>query len=194
MSDFSTAYLQDLKLLLDSIDVADIDRVIGIILDAARNDKQIFILGNGGSAATASHFACDLGKGTVSQFFDSSAPRLRVIALNDSIPVMTAYGNDLAYEHIFSQQLGNLVNAGDVVIGISVSGNSKNVINAIRLANERNATTIGMLGADGGALKALVDHDIHFKDRHFGRVEDAHMVCAHIIAYAIKEIMRGGNQ
>jgi D-sedoheptulose 7-phosphate isomerase len=190
MAEFAESYLKRLNEVLAVTDIAKIDQIISIILDAARNDKQIFVIGNGGSAATASHFACDLGKGTVSKFFDPSQRRIRVIPLTDSVPLLTAYGNDLEYQHIFSQQLNNLVNPGDVVIGISASGNSKNVINAIKFANTKNATTIGLLGFDGGQMKSIVDHALLFEDNHFGRVEDAHMVAVHIIAYAVADVWK----
>ena len=145
-------------------------------------------MGNGGSASTASHFACDLGKSTIRQFFEPKVRRFRVISLNDNVPTMTAYSNDLSYDEIFAQQLYNLINDGDVVIAITGSGNSKNVINAIKLAKKYNATTIGMLGFKGGKLKDMLDYVLHFEDDHYGRVEDAHMMFCHIIVNWIMDI------
>src|SRR5438105_8491810 len=108
----------------------------------------MFILGNGGSAATASHFALDLAKNTIT----SGAPRLKAISLTDHVPLITAWSNDTAYEHIFAEQLANLIEPGDIVIGISTSGNSLNVIHALHLAKHTRASTIGLLGARGGKL------------------------------------------
>src|SRR3989338_5448665 len=153
-------YLNYFKKTLEYLDLKDLNDIINTLLKAYKEDKQIFIMGNGGSAVLASHFACDLGKGTLQNVYDDKEKRFRVISLTDNIALMTAYSNDLDYEHVFSQQLKNLVNANDVVIGISASGNSKNVINAIHLAKKNKAITIGLLGFDGGKLRDLVDFKI----------------------------------
>ena len=113
--------------------------------EAYFNGHRIFIMGNGGSAATASHFALDLAKNTIMP----GAPRLKAISLTDHVPLITAWSNDTAYEHVFAEQLTNMIEPGDVVIGISTSGNSPNVINALQLAKELRASTIGLLGAEG---------------------------------------------
>ncbi len=172
------------------MDLGDLDRIIDALLVAFKEDKQVFIMGNGGSAAIASHFACDLGKGTLQNLYDDREKRFRVVSLTDNIALMTAYSNDLDYGQVFSQQLRNLVNAGDIVIGISASGNSKNVINAINLAKKNKATTIGLLGFDGGKLKDLVDHKIWVDNDHYGMVEDSHSALQHMICHIINERLK----
>ncbi|GAI36016.1 unnamed protein product, partial [marine sediment metagenome] len=148
---FVEEYLRELKETLDKLPYSQIEKIKDILLEAYREDKKVFIMGNGGSAATASHFACDLAKGTVGK--DDSRKRFKVIALTDSVPILTAWANDTAYENIFLEQLKNLLDAGDVVIAISGSGNSKNVIKAVEYANVQKALTIGLTGFKGGNLK-----------------------------------------
>lgn len=180
-------YLTQLKSIIDSLDLRDFDSIINLLLKAYHSNKQVFIMGNGGSAALASHFACDLSKGTLQNVYDDKEKRLRAISLTDNVALMTAYSNDLGYEYVFSQQLKNLVNEGDVVIGISASGNSKNVINAINLAKKSKAITIGLLGFDGGKLKTLVDYKILVNSHNYGMVEDVHSSLQHMICFTIRE-------
>lgn len=180
-------YLMQLKRAIDSLDLSDFDSIISALLKAYKENSQIFIMGNGGSASLASHFACDLSKGTLQNAYDDKEKRLRVISLTDNTALMTAYSNDLGYEHVFSQQLKSLVNEGDVVIGISASGNSKNVINAISLAKKSKAVTIGLLGFDGGKLKEIVDFKIWVKNNNYGIVEDVHSSLQHMICFEVKE-------
>lgn len=188
MGDYAKEYAEKFKEVLDKFDMTKVKEVIDVILNAKRNGKTIFVMGNGGSASTASHFACDLGKSTVKDFYQPSSQRYRVLSLNDNIPTMTAYSNDLSYDEIFAQQLYNLIQDGDVVIVITGSGNSKNVVNAVKVAKKYNATIISMLGFSGGVLKDMSDHVLHFEDNHYGRVEDFHMMLCHIITYWIMEI------
>ena len=183
-------YLNQFKENLESLDLVDLNNIIDSLLKAYTEDKQVFIMGNGGSAVLASHFACDLGKGTLQNVYDDDEKRFRVISLTDNIALMTAYSNDLDYEHVFSQQLKNLVNTADVVIGISSSGNSKNVINAINLAKKNKAITVGLLGFDGGKLKDIVDYKIIVKKIHYGVVEDIHSVLQHMICSIIREKLK----
>src|ERR1700732_5510737 len=139
--------------MMRAISLPDLKKVLGILEEGYHNGHRIFVMGNGGSAATASHFALDLSKNTIMP----GAPRVKAISLTDHVPLITAWSNDTAYEHIFSEQLANMIEPGDVVIGISTSGNSLNVINALRLAKESRAYTIGLLGAKGGRIKEMVD-------------------------------------
>ena len=183
-------YLNQFKETLESLDLVDLNNIIDSLLKAYTEDKQVFIMGNGGSAVLASHFACDLGKGTLQNVYDDDEKRFRVISLTDNIALMTAYSNDLDYEHVFSQQLKNLVNTADVVIGISSSGNSKNVINAINLAKKNKAITIGLLGFYGGKLKDIVYYKIIVKKIHYGVVEDIHSVLQHMICSIIREKLK----
>src|SRR5436309_15674058 len=139
--------------MLQSISLPHLEAVLQLLEQAYHNGHRIFIMGNGGSAATASHFALDLAKNTIIP----GAPRLKAISLTDHVPLITAWSNDTAYEHIFAEQLANMIEPGDVVIGISTSGNSPNVINALHLAKQSRAPTIGLVGAKGGKIKEIVD-------------------------------------
>ena len=183
-------YLEQFRNTLGSLDLKDLDKIIDKLLEAYKQDKQVFIMGNGGSAAIASHFACDLNKGTLQNVYDDGEKRFRAISLTDNVALMTAYSNDLGYEHVFSQQLKNLLNEGDIVIGISASGNSQNVINAINLAKKNKAVTVGLLGFDGGKLKNLVDFKIWVNNNHYGMVEDTHSALQHMICSIIRDRLK----
>jgi len=176
-------YISGLQRTMDQLPHQLIADVIGILDEARLRGSQVFIMGNGGSAATASHFVCDLAKNTRR----GGLPHFRVIGLTDNMAIFSAYANDEGYENVFSQQLANLVQPGDVIIGISASGNSKNVLNAIEEAQKRNVTTIGFTGFDGGFLGQMVDVNIHVKSDVIEHVEDIHLMLEHIIIKAIKE-------
>src|SRR5881398_2168470 len=137
--------------MVRAISMPHLESVLRLLEDGYHHGHRIFIMGNGGSAATASHFALDLAKNTIMP----GAPRLKAISLTDHVPLITAWSNDIANEHIFSEQLANMIEPGDVVIGVSTSGNSPNVINALRLAKQTTAATIGLLGAHGGLIKHI---------------------------------------
>src|SRR5205807_5883607 len=139
--------------MVQAISLPHLEAVLHVLEEAYGSGHRIFIMGNGGSAATASHFALDLAKNTIMP----GAPRLKAISLTDHVPLITAWSNDTAYEHIFAEQLANLIEPGDVAIGLSTSGNSPNVINAIQLAKACKASTVGLLGAHGGLIKSMVD-------------------------------------
>ncbi len=170
-------YVAELQGTLEQLPWERIKAAIDVLRNARMNDKQVFILGNGGSAATASHFACDLGKGTILR----DSPRFRVTGLTDNMPLFSACANDYGYEHVFAQQLANLVRPGDIVVGISGSGNSANVLGAIKLAKSTQAVTIGFTGFDGGKLRDLVDVCILVPSHCMEQVEDTHLVVAHLI-------------
>src|SRR5437588_13115151 len=146
-------YFTELEQMVRAISLPHLERILQLLEEAYLNGRRIFIMGNGGSAATASHFALDLSKNTIT----AGAPRLKAISLTDHVPLITAWSNDTAYEHIFAEQLANMIEPGDVALGISASGNSPNVINAMQLAKRTSAFTIGLLGAKGGKLKDIVD-------------------------------------
>ncbi len=184
--DHIQGYLQDLHSTLDMIPSNRIQKMIGLLKEARVNDRQVFAMGNGGSAATASHFVADLGKNTRAE----GLPHFRAFALTDNVASITAYANDEGYENIFSQQLAASVQCNDVVIGISASGNSKNVLKAISLANEKGATTIGLTGFDGGKLGSLAQLHIHIPSNRIEQVEDIHMMIEHMVVSAIKEETR----
>jgi D-sedoheptulose 7-phosphate isomerase len=162
------------------------EKIVGVIelLQAARLDgRQVFIMGNGGSASTATHFVCDLAKNTRKD----GLPHFKVIGLTDNMALFSAYANDEGYENVFSQQLANLLLPGDIVIGISASGNSMNVLNAIAFAKTRNATTVGFTGFDGGQLAQMVDLNVHANSSIIEHVEDIHLMLEHMIVKAIKD-------
>ncbi len=175
-------YLDEVEVSLNKLPTDTIARIAEVIEDARMNQKQIFIFGNGGSAATATHFACDLSKGGIVR----EKPRIKAISLCDNVSLMTAWGNDTAYEHIFAEQLDNLVQSGDVAIGISGSGNSPNVLNAVKLAREKGAKTIGFSGFDGGKLKEMVDIPLVTSNYCMEQVEDIHLVLEHVITTVVR--------
>src|SRR6202165_4718040 len=172
--------------MMQAISLSDLQAVLSILEEAYHNGHRIFVVGNGGSAATASHFALDLAKNTIMP----GAPRLKAISLTDHVPLITAWSNDTAYEHIFAEQLANMIEPGDVVIGISTSGNSPNVINALRLAKGMRGYTVGLLGAKGGKIREMVDAYVLAPGQNIEQEEDAHMILAHVITRHMREVVR----
>jgi D-sedoheptulose 7-phosphate isomerase len=157
-----------------------------LLLDCYRRGSTVFILGNGGSAATASHFACDLAKGTQVR----GLPAFRVISLNDNVPLMSAWANDTTYERIFAEQLSTLIRPGDLVITISASGNSPNILEAAKLARKADATVLALTGRDGGKLSRMTDFTIYIPSTSIEQVEDAHLVIAHSLCVVLREQLR----
>lgn len=180
------SYFSELEQMVRAISRPDLERVLSLLENVYRSGHRIFIIGNGGSAATASHFALDLAKNTIMV----GAPRLKAISLTDHVPLITAWSNDTAYEHIFAEQLANMIEPGDMVIGISASGNSPNVINALLLARQYRAFTVGLLGARGGKMKDMVDASILAPGQNIEQEEDAHMILAHVITRHMREVVR----
>ena len=178
-------YFAELEQMMRAISLSDLRKVLDILEEGYHHGHRIFIMGNGGSAATASHFALDLAKNTIMP----GAPRVKAISLTDHVPLITAWSNDTHYEHIFAEQLTNMVEAGDIVIGISASGNSANVINAMKLARQTRAATIGLLGASGGRLKNMVDACVLAPGQNIEQVEDAHMILSHVITRHMREVV-----
>ena len=164
---------------IDRIDISQVEHAIEWFREARDGSKHIFVCGNGGSASTASHFTCDVVKGA-SYNRDT---RFRIVALVDSLATLTAYSNDVGYEHIFVEQLKNFAQPGDLVMCISGSGNSPNVVRAMEYANSIGCRTIALTGRDGGKLAPLAQLNIQVAVPHMGRIEDAHMVVCHMIAY-----------
>ncbi len=179
---FVQKYIKDVKDVYSSVSEEEILNVIKIIDNARKNDKTIYIMGNGGSASNASHFVNGLTQGANAE----GCKRFRAIGLTDNIPNLLAYGNDYGFQHIFDEQLKNLLKKDDVVIGISGSGNSENVLNAIDYAKKHGATTIGFCGFDGGKLKNIADYTIHVKSDCMEIVEDIHLSLTHLIACFFK--------
>lgn len=182
---FTNGYFFELKRTIDEISMMKVKKIVKMIYHAYCSNKYVFVMGNGGSASTASHFACDLGKGTICE----GKPRFRVVSLNDNISLITALSNDFGYERVFIEQLINLVNPGDLVISITASGNSQNIINAIEYAQIRGAKTIGLIGFGGGEIKHIVDEYIVVSNENYGQVEDIHLILCHAISQYFKEII-----
>lgn len=183
---FIKTYFFKIKQLLDTLEnenTKDIKKTMDILLKARSDKKTIFVMGNGGSASTASHIVGDLLKGSIVK----GTPRFKAISLTDNIPSMLAWANDTIYEMIFIEQLKNLMGPGDVVIGISGSGNSANVVRAIEYANKNGAVTIGFCGFDGGKLKKVSQHSIHIRSNNMQRVEDLHLLIGHLMTLLIKD-------
>ena len=178
------AYTTELQATLERLPVERIQEAIQLLALARLNRKQVFIMGNGGSASTASHFVCDLAKNTR----NVNLPSFRVIGLADNMAIFSALANDEGYDQVFAQQLSSLLQPDDIVIAISASGNSPNVVNAVELANRMGATTIGMTGFDGGRLKAMVDLEIHVASYVIEHVEDIHLILEHLICKELREI------
>jgi D-sedoheptulose 7-phosphate isomerase len=186
---FISDYISELKSCLDDLDYGKIEESIDILMEAYKKGKKVFIMGNGGSAATASHMACDLSKGTLSRVYDFAETRFKVYSLTDNVAIMTAFGNDLSFEDIFVQQLRNLVEQDDVVIVLSGSGNSKNIIKALNYAIKCKAKTIGFLGfGKGGKAGKLVNCAIITKSKIYGPCEDIQLILDHIITLWLARI------
>ncbi|MCL5075744.1 MAG: SIS domain-containing protein [Chloroflexi bacterium] len=178
-----TTYLAEVKASMEALPLDEIKDVAAAIYEAYKSGRQVFIMGNGGSAAAATHFACDLTKGTAFP----NRRRLRATSLVDNIALLTAWSNDQAYEDVFVEQLTDMIGAGDVVIAISTSGDSPNILRAIAYANHCGALTIGLAGADGGRLKDIAQHCLIVPTRCVEATEGLHLVILH----AIKLWLRG---
>jgi D-sedoheptulose 7-phosphate isomerase len=176
---FPSLYKTDLLQAVETIDLAKVGEAIDILRRARDEKRHIFVCGNGGSASTASHFVCDMVKGAS---FGREA-RFRIMALTDSLPTITAYSNDVSYDCVFAEQLKNFAQPGDVVIAISGSGNSPNVLRAIEYAGSIGCRTIALTGRDGGKLGPLAELNLQASVPHMGRIEDVHMIVMHMICY-----------
>ena len=176
-------YISHLQDVLERLTLTDVRDTIDTVMEAYRAEKQIFVIGNGGSASTASHLACDLGKGTSTP----GKPRFRVMSLTDNVATMTAWSNDVSYEDVFVEQLKNFVSPGDVVLGISASGNSENVLRAMQYAADIGCKTIGWSGFGGGKLATICDINVVVDSNLYGPVEDVHLMLNHILHAWIQE-------
>jgi D-sedoheptulose 7-phosphate isomerase len=169
-------YCQGLKQALDAIPTEAVEKFLQTLESAYREDRQVFLMGNGGSGSSASHAACDLNKG-VSY---GREKRFRAICLSDNVATLTAYANDVSYSEVFVEQLKNYLRPGDVVIGISGSGNSPNVLKAIEYGNQQGAMTVGLCGFNGGKLAGLARLPVHVPVNDMQQVEDIHMMLFHV--------------
>ena len=185
-TDFAGSYLRYLQTVLERIDTREVGLFIEMLLQARERGATVYFIGNGGSAATASHFANDVAIGT-----NSYDKPFRAVSLTDNVPILTAIGNDFGYEDIFVRQLRVLARKGDVVVGISASGNSPNLVKAFDYAREAGVKTVAITAFDGGKLKAMADEGIHVPTgpKEYGPAEDAHMILDHLVgAYLIRYI------
>jgi D-sedoheptulose 7-phosphate isomerase len=180
------AYIDKLTRVIDSIDISQIDNFINLLINALHGEQQIFIMGNGGSGATASHYVCDFNKG----LSWGKQKRFKLICLNDNVPTMMAYANDILYDDIFVEQMKNFFKKNDLVIGISGSGNSKNVLKAIEWSNINGGITIGLTGYNGGKLKEIAMHNAHINVDDMQITEDVHMILDHCIMKILYNYLR----
>ena len=179
-------YLEEMQYTLGTLPLERIQDVIDVLLSANYVGSTVFTLGNGGSAATASHFACDLAKGTITP----GRPRFRVVALTDNTPLMTAWSNDVSYDDMFAEQLSGLMRRGDVVVAFSGSGNSPNILRAVELARRMGGITIGFSGFAGGRLSTLVDVPVVVPCDCMEQIEDVHLILCHLTCTVLRERMR----
>jgi D-sedoheptulose 7-phosphate isomerase len=188
-ADFAGAYLKYIQTVLDRIDRAEIARFIQTLLEARERGATVFFIGNGGSASTASHFANDLAIGTN----DYEKP-FRAVSLSDNTAILTAVGNDFGFEDVFVRQLRVHANKGDVMVGISVSGNSPNLVKAFEYAQSAGIKTVALTAIDGGRMKAMADEGIHVPTeiREYGPAEDAHLVLNHLVGAYLMRFVRAG--
>ena len=176
------AYLEQVSDVLKRLPFALIDQVVDELWNAYREDRAVYLFGNGGSAALASHCACDLGKGTIM----NGHRRFRVLALTDNVPLLTAWANDACYADVFAEQLRSFLRKDDVVLAFSASGNSPNVLNALALAREVGALTMGLTGFEGGKMKVLCEHCVVIPSENMQVIEDLHLSVAHSIFTSLR--------
>lgn len=190
MSGFSYDYIEELKKGLNAFSHDQFERLVEVFLEAYDKSKQIFVMGNGGSASTASHWVCDINKGCCLHLHK----KFKMISLNDSISTMLAFANDLSFEDVFVEQLKNFFEPGDLVIGISGSGNSVNVLKAIEYANNNGGVTAGLCGFSGGKLHQIVHVPILSRIDDMQKVEDVHMIVVHMVMQKLLHELKGRTQ
>lgn len=164
------------------LDLAGIEKIIAALERARIEQRRVFVFGNGGSAATASHFACDLGKGTI----QPNVPRFKILCLNDNMATLTAYANDVGFDVVFSEPLLTHSARGDIALALSASGNSPNIVKAMQAARERGLVTIGLSGFEGGKLRELADIHVNVPSNSYGIVEDLHLAICHAVCEMLK--------
>jgi D-sedoheptulose 7-phosphate isomerase len=187
MKAYIDRYVATLGDAMAGLDPVQFEKIISILVEAYRNDRQVFISGNGGSAASANHFVCDFGKNAVP--FRGTGPgsrRFRIISVSDNVEKITALGNDIAFEEIFRQQLINLMREGDVFIAISASGNSPDIVRACEYANEMKSRIIVLAGFDGGKIREFAEAAIVVPLESYEQIEDLHLIILHMIVYYFK--------
>jgi D-sedoheptulose 7-phosphate isomerase len=186
LTGYAQSYVARLHSVLDALPLDRVDALGEILFRAYQHDKQVFVVGNGGSAATASHMACDLGKNTI----QANVARFRIMSLTDNTPLLSALANDLGYDAVFAEQLMNLIRRGDVLVAITGSGSSANVVEAMRYSRSRGATVIALVGFEGGDAAELADEYILVPSDDYGLVEDVHMILNHVLVGYFREKLR----
>ena len=181
------SYFEQLSRTIAALPVDEVEDVTNVLVRAYERRRTVYVFGNGGSAALASHFACDLAKGTL----NGSSQRFRVLALTDNIPLMTAWANDSSYEDVFAEQLANFAGPGDVAFAISASGNSPNVIKALKVAKEAGCVTVGLTGFSGGRMRALCDACIIVPCDNMQIIEDLQLCVAHSLFTCVRSKISG---
>jgi len=178
----ASSYFDDVSRVIANMPFTAVDRIVEVLIEAYESDRRIYLFGNGGSAALASHFACDLGKGAA----NGSGKRFQALALTDNIPMMTAWANDANYEDIFAEQLVNFVRPGDIAFAISGSGKSPNVLKALKVGRQAEAFTIGLTGFRGGDMKDLCDVCLIIPSDNMQIIEDLHLSVTHAVFTALR--------
>lgn len=176
--------------VLGQLPIAAIDEFVERLFQAYCRNRVVYVFGNGGSAALASHSACDLSKGTTT---NGKRP-FRVVSLTDNVPLITAWANDTRYDDIFAAQLRPLIQAGDIAFAISGSGNSPNVLNALRVAHEAGGITVGLTGFQGGKMAALCDLCIVIPSENMQQIEDSHLCVMHAVFLALAHLIRNADR
>jgi len=172
-------YIEDIIGLLYKVDPNEVQALVDALVEAYRDERLVFVIGNGGSAANASHLCEDLGKGTLSDF--EGQKRLKIMSLTDNVPYIMAWANDEGYERVFVEQLKNFAEPDALLIAISGSGNSANVLRAVEYANDHGMRTFALTGFDGGRLKQLAHDSLHVRSNNMGAVEAVHAVVCHYL-------------
>jgi len=176
------SYFEDVVQTIGKMPIATMEQIVTALMEAYESSRMIYLFGNGGSAALASHFACDLGKGAS----NGSSKRFQALAFTDNVPMMTAWANDARYEDIFAEQLINFVRPDDITFAISGSGNSPNVLKALKVAREAGAFTIGLTGFQGGDMKDLCDLCLTVPSENMQIIEDLHLSVTHAVFTALR--------
>lgn len=189
MKSLVSGYLDEMSDLLHRIDAEQVERIAAHLIGAFHAGAQLLVAGNGGSATTASHLACDFGKTVLGSDPQRSEERFRVVALGENAALLTAWANDVGYESVYAEEVKMLGRPGDVLLVLSVSGDSPNLVAAVRAARERELVTIGLLGQDGGAVRPLLDDFVLVQEADFGYVESAHLVLGHLLTRWLGEQM-----
>jgi D-sedoheptulose 7-phosphate isomerase len=187
--DYARSYLQELEVSISKLPLEQVGDIVELLSEAYRRGRRIYVMGNGGSAATASHFVCDFAKGCNVK----GKNKFKVISLTDNVPMMTALGNDISYDDIFTGQLEPLLEKDDLVIAFTGSGNSKNILKAVEYANSVGAITVALTGFRGGKVKGLAQHCLVVPSENMERIEDLHLVIEHLIHLYLREEIGAGR-